>query len=254
MGILSDFEDRIAGGIEGLFAGAFRSPVQPVELATALGKAMDDRRAVGVDRVYAPLAYTVAISPEDDETLGDFKATLAGELETYLVDHAREMRYELPGRPSVAFVTHDDLRLGRFRVSAALASPHAAAPPAEAAAPPARAAASVASGIPSPTPASAPGGGLATVTLEGVEHDVALRGEQVVVGRLADCQIQLADANISRRHAAFIRLDDGWAIEDLGSTNGTRLNGSPVTQARLHDGDVVEMGLSRLVFHEPRRG
>lgn len=256
MGILSDFEDRVAAGIEGLFAGAFRSPVQPVELATALGKAMDDGRAVGVDRVYAPLAYTVALSAEDNDKLDAFEDTLAGELETYLVDHARELHYELGGRPSVGFVVHDDLRLGRFRVSAALASPHAA--------PPAGAATSVPVPVPRP-PTAAPAqpivapvnpavSELATVTLEGVEHDVALRGDQVVVGRLADCQIQLADANISRRHAAFVRLEDGWAIEDLESTNGTRLNGSPVTRARLHDGDVVEMGVSRLVFHEPRRG
>jgi len=247
MGILSDFEDRVASGIEGLFAGAFRSPVQPVELATALGKAMDDGRAVGVGRVYAPLAYTVALSRDDNDKLSAFESTLAGELVTYLADHAREQNYELSGRPSVSFTVHSDLRLGRFRVSAALASPAAAPVPTP-----------HASAYPPVNPADAhPAtgtGDLATVTLEGVEHDVALRGDQVVVGRLSDCQIPLTDTNASRRHAAFMRLEDGWAIEDLGSTNGTRLNGSPVTRARLHDGDVVEVGLSRLVFHEPPRG
>lgn len=233
MGILSDFEDRIAAGIEGIFAGAFRSPVQPAELAKALGKAMDDGRSVGVGKVYAPTSFTVAVSDEDADELGDFRATLAGELATYLTDHARESGYHLTSKPTVTFVTHDDLRLGRFRVSATLAE----TPPA--------AAAAVRAHIEST-------GGLATVTVGDELHDVALRGEQVVIGRLSDCEIQIPDSNVSRRHAAFIRLDDGWAIEDLDSTNGTRLNGQSVTRARLHDGDVVEVGLTRLVYHEAR--
>ena len=72
------------------------------------------------------------------------------------------------------------------------------------------------------------------------------------MGRLAECQIQLHDANVSRRHAAFIRLEEGWAISDLGSTNGTRVNGAPVERARLADGDVIEIGLTRLVYHAPK--
>lgn len=237
MGILSDFEDRVAAGIEGLFAGAFRSPVQPAELAKALGKAMDDGRVVGVGKVYAPTAYSVALSPGDDAKIGAFKPTLGGELATYLVDHARERRYELPTRPTVAFLTHDDLRLGRFRVTATLAEPEADDD----------------LGFEMPARRQTAVTDISTVTVDDMNHDVALRGEQIVIGRLSDAQIRLSDANVSRRHAAFIRLEDGWAIEDLESTNGTRLNGHPVTRARLHDGDVVEIGLTRLVYHEPRR-
>ncbi|MCE5192055.1 MAG: DUF3662 domain-containing protein [Actinomycetia bacterium] len=235
MGILSDFEDRIGRSIEGFFAGAFRSPVQPAELAKALGRAMDDGRVVGVGKVYVPMAFTIALSSDDDGQFGSFKPTLSGELATYLVDHAREAGYALSGRPTIAFTVHDDLRLGRFRVSAALAEEPAGA--------------SASSSHRRPT--ISPEGGIATVTVAGLEHDVALRGDQVVVGRLADCQIELPDANVSRRHAAFIRMDEGWAIEDLESTNGTTLNGLPVTRARLHDGDVVEIGLTRLVYHDP---
>ncbi|MDO8950684.1 MAG: DUF3662 and FHA domain-containing protein [Actinomycetota bacterium] len=239
MGILSDFEDRIGTSIEGLFAGAFRSPVQPAELAKTLGRAMDDGRVVGVDKVYAPVAYTIAISADDDELFGTFKPTLAGELGTYLTDHAREHGYALPSRPVVAFAVHDDLRLGRFRVSATLAKEDADPGNPSAAVPSRR--------RPTISPA-----GIATVTVGEFAHDVALRGEQIVVGRLSDCQVRLADANVSRRHAAFISIDDGWAIEDLDSTNGTRLNGLPVTRARLSDGDVIEIGLTQLVYHEPR--
>ncbi len=235
MGILSDFEDRIGGAIEGMFAGAFRSPVQPVELARALARAADDGRSLGVATVYIPTSYTVALSAEDSDKLGRFRTTLAGELATYLTDHAREHGYHLHERPQVDFVVHDDLKLGRFRVSASLAE--------EPEQDPVRAAGR--------KPGAPPTPGIATVTVSDLGHDVALAGEEVVVGRLAECQIHIADANVSRRHAAFIRLDDGWAITDLGSTNGTRVNGRNVERARLRNGDVIEIGLARLVYHEP---
>jgi hypothetical protein len=238
MGILSDFEDRVAAGIEGLFAGAFRSPVQPVELARALARAADDGRALGVGLVYAPTAYTIALSSEDDTKLGSFKPLLAGELATYLLDHARERGYLLAARPSVAFTTHDDLRLGRFRVSAVLAEP-----PADHRSRPATHLDEAPTGL----------SDIATVTVSDFEHDIGLRGDEVVVGRLAECQICLPDANVSRRHAAFMHLDDGWAVADLGSTNGTLVNGQPVERTRLHDGDVIEIGLTRLTYHEPGR-
>lgn len=251
MGILADFEDRIAGAIEGLFAGAFRSPVQPVEIAKALARAADDARSLGVGTVYAPTRYTVALSPEDAANLGSFSSTLAGELATYLVDHARERGYHLTSRPTVTFTTARDLALGRFRVSAAFADaeepqqrPAVAEGRRSVARPTAPAAAPPASTRP-PGPAAE-----ATLTISGGGPDVVLEGDEVLVGRVAECDIRLSDANVSRRHAAFVRLDDGWAIVDLGSTNGTRLNGTLVQRARLHDGDVVEIGLTRFTFHE----
>jgi len=250
MSVLSDFEDRVGGALEGVFAGVFRSPVQPVELARALAKAMDDGRSVGVGKVYAPLGYTVALSRDDSEKFGAFTGTLAGELATYLADHARERGYHLTGAPHVGFTVHEDLKLGRFRVSAELAAPELTpeAPRPFAAAP----------ALETPfdwaddSGAISHGADLATVTV-GDGHDVVLRGETVVAGRLATSAIRLADANASREHAAFVREGDGWAIEDLGSTNGTMLNGEPVSRARLKDGDVVEIGVTRLTFHEPRR-
>jgi hypothetical protein len=247
MSILTDFEDRVGGALEGMFAGVFRSPVQPVEIARALGKAMDDGRTVGVGKVYVPVAYTVALSPEDTDNLGGFTATLSGELATFLVDHAREHGYHLGAKPQVRFIGHDDLRLGRFRVSAELAF---AAEGARAEAPTAGEAAVFdieQDEMPGPS------GLFATVTVADMDHDVALRGERMVIGRLQECDICLADANASRRHAAFVRDGDEWLIEDLGSTNGTSLDSRPVTREVLHDGDTVEIGLTRLTFHRQGR-
>lgn len=242
MSILSDFEDRLGKAIEGIFAGAFRSHVQPVEIAKSLARLMDDRRVVGVGRVYAPVSFTVRLSPDDAGKMGDFREVLAGELSTYLVNHAREQGYHLASRPRVVFETDGALKLGRFRVEADLAARPADIAPAEKVRP----AGSATGSTMSPAP------DLATVTVGETHHDVTLSAARVVVGRLAESDIRIDDANASRQHAAFVRDGDDWFIEDLGSTNGTKLNGHRVSRERLADGDVVSIGVTRLVFH--RRG
>jgi len=284
--ILSDFEDRVSRAVEGGFARVFRSPVQPAELARKLGKEMDRRKALGVGKVYAPTMYSVLLSRQDDSALGGFAETLSGELETYLIGYARERDYTLTTRPVVRFLVDPDLRLGRFDVIGELLSPEEIAeemgedaePDAE---PAAARLTSGAVGAPSPDvrPAAAAAQPLsattvfgvtaaaaaqpvparpavppqpATVTIRGIDHDIVLSGERAVVGRLKTCDICLADANSSREHAAFEREGSGWAIHDLGSTNGTMLNGAPVSRERLREGDVVVIGVTELVYHEPR--
>ena len=246
MSILSDFEDRVGGAFEGLFAGAFRSPVQPVEIAKALGRAMDDGRALGVGKVYAPLTYEVAISEADEERLVDFLPTLGGELETYLANYARERAYVLAGKPAISWVVHDDLKLGRVRVSASLSGADDVEDLIE---PPEGTFGALYDQDIEPA-GSFPS--LDTVTIGETDHDVALRGERMVIGRLNACDICLSDINASREHAAFVREPDGWAVQDLESTNGTLLNGSPVQRESLVDGDVIEIGLTRLVYHRQR--
>lgn len=265
MSLLSDFEDRIGGAIEGLFAGAFRSPVQPAEIAKALARAMDDRRQVGVSAVYAPTSFTVQISDEDAEEFGEFTETLAAELATFLTGHADERGYKLTTKPRIEFVVHEGLKLGRFRVAAEMGA--APAEPGDANSDtPAPASTTAAAGQDSRASAAAPSAealaaeppahssflGRATVTVSDLHHDIALEGDRMVVGRLAECEITLADANVSRRHAAFVREGDGWAIEDMGSTNGTMLNGEKVAYQRLRDGDLVQVGATQLRYHEPR--
>lgn len=245
MSILSDFEDRVASAVEGFFAGTFRSPVQPAEIAKALGRSMDDMRVVGVGRVYAPTSYGVAISPKDAERFGTFTTTLGGELASYLVSRAAESGYTLTSRPAVEFRVHDDLKMGQFRVRAEMvAEPEAPEEPL----PPTGAVEE-----PLDRPPASPSPAFATLTLEGAHHDIALRGERMVVGRLATADIPLEDANVSRQHVAFVAEPDGsWAVEDLGSTNGTLLNGERLTaRRRLSDGDVIQAGLTRIFYHAP---
>ncbi len=285
MSILSDFEDRVGRAVEGGFARVFRSPVQPAELARKLGKEMDHSNALGVGKVYAPTMYSILLSRQDDSALGGFADTLSGELETYLIGYARERNYTLTTRPVVRFLIDPELRLGRFDVIGELLSPEEiAAETGEDASDPQQpeplapvrrggAAAALATSLPgtpatpvSPTsvfdaagpaasspilpPPAAPQP--ATVAIRGVDDDVVLSGDRAVVGRLNTCAICLTDANASREHAAFEREGTGWAIQDLGSTNGTLLNGAPVKRQRLRDGDVVAVGITEIVYHEAR--
>jgi hypothetical protein len=245
--ILSDFEDRVGSAVEGFFAGAFRSPVQPAEVAKALGRAMDDGRMVGIGKVYAPVAYTVALSPADTENLRGFAPVLAGELATYLTERAREQGYHLASKPGVTFAEHADLKLGRFRVSAehAPAEEKAQEPP------------GAVYDYELDVFGDADGAGgpierIDTITVGETGHDVALRGDRMIIGRLQGCDICLADANVSRRHAEVFLIDGEWFAQDLESTNGTMLNGEPVTRARLRDGDVIEIGVTRLTYHRAR--
>jgi hypothetical protein len=244
--ILSDFEDRVASALEGVFAGAFRSPVQPAEVAKALGRAMDDGRMVGVESVYAPVVYTVAVSPADADNIGGFAPVLAGELATYLSERAREQGYRLTAEPTVTFAEHVDLRLGRFRVSAEHAAALDASGGGEA---PPGVYDHEADGFEAGASGAA-SGRMATLTIGDTDHDVALRGGRMIIGRLQECDICLADANVSRRHTELFIIDGEWYLQDLESTNGTMLNGEPVTRARLRDGDIVEIGVTRLTYHQ----
>ncbi|HET6350610.1 MAG TPA: DUF3662 and FHA domain-containing protein [Coriobacteriia bacterium] len=289
MSVLSDFEDRVSNAVEGVFAGVFRSPVQPAELAKACGKEMDRRRKLGVGKVFVATLYSVLISPADGDQLGGFAPTLAGELETYLIGYARERDYKLATRPRVRFLVDDGLKLGRFEVIGELLSadeiavelgegsgsqgdiedaprsvrhtdspvavPPVAIPPVVAAPP-----APVVSEPPvfgvfdhevhAENAALAPAP--ATVTIRGMGQEVALEADRYVLGRLKACDICLPDVNASREHAELQREGSGWTLVDLGSTNGTLVNGASIDRVRLREGDLITIGITELVYREAR--
>src|SRR4029450_12237311 len=116
MGILRDFERRLEGAVEGLFARAFRSEVQPVELGKRLVREVEDGRAVGVNRVYVPNVYTYELSPGDRERFADYEVALAQELAALAVDTARERDWAMLGPARIQFETADNLQVGRFRL------------------------------------------------------------------------------------------------------------------------------------------
>src|ERR1700752_819339 len=121
--VLRSLEQKIEALFEGVFGRAFRTNVQPVELARKLAKEMDEHRVVSVSRVYTPNEYTVYLSPGDREQFDGYENSLLSELEEYLGEHARRESYALLTPPRVALETDEDLALGEFGIATRMVQP-----------------------------------------------------------------------------------------------------------------------------------
>jgi hypothetical protein len=256
MSVLRSIEHRIESLVEGVFGRAFRSHVQPVELARKLAKEMDDHKTVSVSRVYVPNEYTLYLAPGDREQFAGYEDSLLTELGDYLSEHARREGYALLSTPRVLIEEDEDLDVGEFGIATRMAQPQrgrVAAPPevtpqeqpgeTRIYKPPAVATEAVSAddaealGL-----ARAP----ARLVLAGTPHELA--DAEVVIGRSRECDITIADPNVSRRHAVIKQEDGGYWIVDLGSTNGVEVNGKRVERARLEHDDVILLGTTELRF------
>ena len=133
MPVLRNIESKIEALVEGVFGRAFRTNVQPIELARKLVKEMDDHRNVSVSRVYVPNEYTIYLSPKDRKQFAGYEASLIGELSEYIAEHARRERYALLTDPIVLVTTDDDLAVGEFGIATRLVADESSveSPPAE---------------------------------------------------------------------------------------------------------------------------
>src|SRR5215211_1719765 len=120
MSMLRNLEAKLGGLVEGAFGRAFRTSVQPVELAHKLAKEMEDNQMVSVSRVYVPNHYRVFLSPQDREQFASYEPALRKELSDYLLEHARQESFALSTRPQVEFHTDERLDLGEFGIQAQL--------------------------------------------------------------------------------------------------------------------------------------
>ena len=252
--VLRAIEQKIEALVEGVFGRAFRTNVQPVELARKLAKEMDDHRQVSVSRVYVPNEYTVYLSPGDRAQFEGYERSLVGELQEYLAEHARRESYALLSPPRVLIETDDDLEVGEFGIAYRMAQPERrGAEPAE----PAGDVEPGATMIYRPaaqaeTEAASPAElGVARevvyLSADGGRHVISKR--RTVIGRSKDCDIRLDDANVSRRHAELRQEGTSYWIVDLDSTNGVEINGRRAKRAKLDAGDTVTLGSTDLVFH-----
>src|ERR1700759_2949476 len=121
--VLRAIEQKIEALFEGVFGRAFRTNVQPVELARKLAKEMDDHRTVSVSRVYVPNEYTVYLSTSDHEQFTGYENSLVSELEEYLAEHAKRESYALLTPPRVLLEVDDDLDLGEFGIATRMVQP-----------------------------------------------------------------------------------------------------------------------------------
>ncbi len=225
MGVLDKFEKGVERMVSSAFAKAFRSDLKPVELASALNREADDRVAVvGRDRTVAPNEYTISLSTQDLTQIEDWgAAALADELAASVTDHATSQRYAFVGPVTVGFEESADLDPGRFLVRSA--SVRGAVAPATTATGSAR---------------------HPLIDIDGQRY--LLTGELTVIGRGSEADIIVDDPGISRRHLEIRVHPDGVVATDLGSTNGTFVEGHQVPAATLVDGNTITIGRTRILF------
>jgi hypothetical protein len=246
--VLRNIEGKIEALFEGVFGRAFRTHVQPVELARKLAKEMDDHRLVSVSRVYVPNEYSVYLSPSDREQFSSYEDSLRSELQEYLAEHARRENYALTTRPRVRFETDADLDVGVFGIATRMIQPTDDGAPEPVAEPgatmiyrPETVPEPPAPEPPAPEPETPP-----VLNVNGTSHE--LGKERMVIGRSRDSDIRLEDPNASRRHAEVRREGAAYWIIDLDSTNGVAVNGRRIKRSQLAEGDRITIGSTDLVF------
>ena len=237
MRALHRFEQRLEHAVSGVFAKAFRSAVQPVEIAAALQREVDNSAQIlSRDRQLVPNDFSIELSAADYDRLAPYGHTLSDELTTMLRSYVAEQRYTLAGPLAMSFTSHGDLSTGRFRVSG-------------------RASASVTPVSGQPLSDTAVRRAPVVLEVNGVRHPVEPPG--VVVGRGSEADLRIDDPGISRRHVEIrVQLhDDQVSVSavDLGSTNGTLVDGVRVQQVLLRDGARIVVGNTTLVVGNPHR-
>src|SRR5581483_10705027 len=246
MSVLRTIESKLESLFEGIFGRAFRSNVQPVELARKLVKEMDEHRNVSVSRVYVPNEYTIYLSPDDRQQFADYEESLRDELQEYLAAHARREGYVLLSPPRVKLETDADLDLGMFGIATRLAHSSRAKRPDAPAAQAAAGATMIYNAAAAPDAL-----GAAALTVNGRAYE--LDGPRTVIGRLKDADIQVSDPNVSRRHAEVRREGDAFVLVDLDSMNGVEVGGRRVKRLELEDGARFTIGSTELVFSRELR-
>ncbi|HZQ27758.1 MAG TPA: DUF3662 and FHA domain-containing protein [Acidimicrobiales bacterium] len=211
---LQQFERRLERLVEGVFAKAFRGGLQPVELGRRLTREMDAKRTVGVRGMLAPNAFVIALAEEDRKRFESFEEALIRELADAGREHARTEGYHFVGPITVQLETDPSLTSGMFLLSGTVQE------------------------------GEGPVGSL--VLADG--NRVAVGEDPVTIGRLPECDIVLGDTKVSRRHAEVRRDGGDVVVVDLGSTNGTKVNGAGVRERRLADGDEITVGTTTLRF------
>jgi hypothetical protein len=213
---LQQFEERLERLVEGTLAKPFRNNLQPVEIGRRLTREMDLNRRVGVRGIIAPNVFTVTLAPADVDRFANFVDALSRELADAAREHAKVEGYSFMGPVDVQIYEGTRLRAGRFTVTADVSD--------------------VVDGV----------SGAELVLPDGMR--VTVSSEPVVIGRLPECAVVLADPNVSRRHAELRHVGVDVVVTDLGSTNGTRVNGVPVREHTLVSGDEIGVGSTTLVF------
>ncbi|MEO6886491.1 MAG: DUF3662 and FHA domain-containing protein [Jatrophihabitantaceae bacterium] len=265
MSLANRFERRLEGLVGGAFARVFKGQVEPVEIGAALQReAADKKSIVGNGQVLTPNRYRVTLSPSDNERLLPWEAQLTSSLAELVQEYLDENRWTTIGDIEVFLAEDPELHTGIFGVASRMEQgapprrrPHDSLsmpvvpgyPPAVEPPPLPRPVRAPAPNHSQPEPPSLPYDGTAALLVDQTDERFTLRVGSNVVGRGTDADLQLLDQGVSRRHID-VQFDGHTATAyDLGSTNGSTVNGHEVGSQVLRHGDVIRIGHTRIVFH-----
>jgi len=266
VGIAQSFEERLERFVEGFFARTFRSGLQPVELGKKLIREMDRGKTLTQNGVIIANHYSVTLSPDDLQRFAHFSDSLRNELILGMTDHAQHEGWRVLGNITIEFHEDPDLRIGRYIIESRIiegptSHPAGTSGRTPATAPPVSPSQSVSSpmppvglpaAMPSPAGPSVPPVPSSTSNPRLVKEDgisFPMKGGRVIVGRLPECHVQFDDSNVSRQHAEILFKNGIATVQDLGSTNGTYVNGSKIPgKTTLRENDRISVGRHSLVY------
>ena len=261
MSVLRSLESKIAGLVEGTFSRAFRSEVRPVEIARKLAREMEEHKSYSVSRTYVPNEYRVYLSPRDRERFTDYEEALATELAGYLLEHARQERLAMLSRPVITFETDRRLGLGEFGIQTRTVQPEPESSDDE----------ERRGREAEPEPLQPQESGRTMIysnagrVAEPLEERARSRQHTALlllddrrlvvgpagatIGRSRNCDVVVSDPNVSREHAEIRPRGGSWVLTDLGSTNGSSVNGRRIDRPEvLKPGDEIALGSCSIVF------
>jgi len=215
---LQSLEHRLERMVDGVFFRRTKGSIRPIELGRRLVREMDDQRSVDVKgRRIVPNDFTVTLSAIDHASFNEIEDALVAELTEAAREYAREEGYHFMGPVSVQLTVDNELRNGRFNIISQLKQ-------------------------------AASGPGMGSLVLPSGQR-VDLGTATVTVGRLPECTISINDSNISRNHAEVRVGQTAFIVYDLGSTNGTMVNGIKIVgEHRLREGDIISFGSTHVRF------
>ena len=215
MGLLDSFEKGLERAVNGAFAKTFRSGIQPVEIASALRREADIKAAVvSRDRIITPNSYVVRLSADDLDRMHALGGALNEELHALLNKHATSQGYSFAGPLSIVLEADEKVSTGTVRVSSGTAEGRVS--------------------------------WQAVIDVDGRRHPISRA--RTVIGRGSDADVTIADAGSSRKHVEILWDGERAMMRDLGSTNGTKVNGQKVREAPLPTDTTITIGRTDLVF------
>lgn len=235
MGLLDNLEQRLDRIVNGSFSKAFKSEVQPVEIGAALQQEIDTRADQVNGQLIVPNLFVIELSPADHTRLAPYFGTLTNELGLLANNYVSEQRYRILHRVEISFGLDPAFETGVFRIKSDTGEPQH------------RAHMVASDDATSQIPVAAMTATVTPSLTDIAGNEFRLTKSVTNIGRGADADIQVNDNGASRLHCAVV-LGSDVIVRDLGSTNGTTVDGNRITEAQLRDGSIIKIGNTTFTY------